>query len=148
MNKNESHSPKRKGLFLFPILLLPILYFLFTTVFPSANDSGLREETPSYHIVKEGDTLESIGLEYDLSLDTISWSNKGLDLKNLETGDRVEIPPMDGVLVTVQEGDTVESLASEYSGDAQEIADFNWLDYPYDLEVGSEIFIPYGMISE
>lgn len=149
MSKKEKTFTNRKTLLAFMgILLIPALYFLFTYVFPYSNGLGMREESPEYHVVKEGGTLEDIALRYDLSLDSIRWTNEEINFEELKSGDRVEIPPMDGVLVTVDEGDTIESLAEEYTGDAQEIADFNWLDYPYDLEVGSEIFIPYGVMPE
>jgi LysM repeat protein len=97
-----------------------------------------------YYTVKEGDTLESIALAYDLNVNTLVWAND-LDGQELVVGNELTILPMDGVLVEVRSGDTLQSIANEYSASAQEIADFNWLDAPFELEIGSKLFVPNGI---
>jgi len=62
----------------------------------------------------------------------------------IKPGDKLLIPRSNGVLVTVKSGDTIYSLAKEYSASDQAIADANWLDYPFDLSVGQQLFIPDG----
>lgn len=93
--------------------------------------------------VREGDTLESIASEYGLDVDTIKWAN-ALSSEGVSPGQILDIPPADGIEITVQEGDTLESIADDYSVSEDVIADFNWLDSPFDLEVGEELFIPGG----
>lgn len=95
------------------------------------------------YTVKPGDTVDSIANEFGLSVQTIIWANR-LSTNTVRPGQTLDIPPMDGILVTVQEGDTLQSLANEYSVEDQEITDLNWLEYPFDLEVGQELFIPIG----
>ena len=99
-----------------------------------------RREVEEY-VVKEGDTLSSIASAFYLKVNTIKVAND-MTSDDIEVGETLRIPPMDGVLVIIKEGDTLASLAEEYDTDSEVIADFNWLDYPFDLEVGTEIFIP------
>lgn len=95
------------------------------------------------YTVKEGDTLESIANAYGLDSDSIHQVN-GMVYTSVTVGQNLRIPPEDGSLVVVHEGDTLSSIAELYQVKAQKIADFNWLDYPFELEIGSEIFIPGG----
>jgi murein DD-endopeptidase MepM/ murein hydrolase activator NlpD len=101
-----------------------------------------RREIEEY-IVKTGDTLSSISVDWDVTVDTIKWANS-LSSDLVKPGQKLEIPPSDGVLVTVKKGDTLASLAKKYDASDQAIADFNWLDYPFTLVEGDKLFIPEG----
>jgi len=59
-------------------------------------------------------------------------------------GQQVVIPPIEGVVVTVQDGDTAQSLADKYHADAQAIVDFNYLRTPDQLSVGQQLIVPNG----
>jgi len=97
------------------------------------------------YIVKGGDTLSSIAANYEgLSVESILWANDMDENSYIKPGDKLLIPRSNGVLVTVKSGDTIYSLAKEYSASDQAIADANWLDYPFDLTVGQQLFIPDG----
>ncbi|HOV34849.1 MAG TPA: peptidoglycan DD-metalloendopeptidase family protein [Candidatus Dojkabacteria bacterium] len=97
------------------------------------------------YIVKGGDTLSSIAANYEgLSVESILWANDMDENSYIKPGDKLLIPRSNGVLVTVKSGDTIYSLAKEYSASDQAIADANWLDYPFDLSVGQQLFIPDG----
>jgi murein DD-endopeptidase MepM/ murein hydrolase activator NlpD len=95
------------------------------------------------YIVKTGDTLSTIAEDWDVTVDTIKWANN-LTSDLVRPGQTLDIPPSDGVLVTVKSGDTLSGLAKKYSANDQAIADFNWLDYPFTLEEGTQLFIPEG----
>ena len=95
------------------------------------------------YIVKTGDTLSTIAEDWDVAVDTIKWANN-LSSDLVKPGQTLDIPPSDGVLVTVKSGDTLSGLAKKYSANDQAIADFNWLDYPFTLEEGTLLFIPEG----
>jgi murein DD-endopeptidase MepM/ murein hydrolase activator NlpD len=95
------------------------------------------------YIVKTGDTLSTIAEDWDVAVETIKWAND-LSSDLVRPGQKLDIPPSDGVLVTVSSGDTLSGLAKKYSANEQAIADFNWLDYPFKLEKGSRLFIPEG----
>ncbi len=96
------------------------------------------------YIVKGGDTLSTIAEYYSISTESILWANSMTSKDYIKPGQTLEIPPSDGVLVTVSKGDTLSSLAKKYEANEQSIADFNWLDYPFTLETGVKLFIPDG----
>jgi len=125
------------------------------TVLPqevSASAVGLNIRTQKY-IVEEGETLQSIAEEYDISADTIRWASE--DVPELFFSDRVQagweltIPDIDGVLHKVQPGETIDKIiAQTYSANDEanrfNIIEFNNLQPPYDLISGQDIFIPDG----
>lgn len=97
------------------------------------------------YIVKGGDTLSSIAANYEgLTVESILWANDMDENSYIKPGDKLLIPRSNGVLVKVKSGDTIYSLAKEYSASDQAIADANWLDYPFELTVGQQLFIPDG----
>jgi murein DD-endopeptidase MepM/ murein hydrolase activator NlpD len=95
------------------------------------------------YIVKTGDTLSTIAEDWGVTVETVKWAND-LSSDLVRPGQKLDIPPSDGVLVTVKSGDTLSGLAEKYSANEQAIADFNWLDYPFILKEGTQLFIPEG----
>ena len=100
------------------------------------------------YVVKRGDSLASIAAAFDLNVKTIMWANNITDVNSLKLEQKLEIPPRDGVVVTIKKGDSVESLAKKYSAEAADIVDHNWLESPFTLAEGSELFIPNGIIKD
>ncbi len=96
------------------------------------------------YVVKGGDTLGTIAEYYAISTESILWANNMKSTDYIKPGQTLDIPPSDGVLVTVAKGDTLAGLAKKYNANEQSIADFNWLDYPFTLESGVQLFIPDG----
>lgn len=96
------------------------------------------------YIVKGGDTVSKIAEYFEISSDTLLWANNMDDNDFIKPGDELQVPSANGVLVKVKSGDTVASLAKKYNGNDQAIVDMNWLDAPYELEIGQEIFVPDG----
>ena len=95
------------------------------------------------YIVMNGDTLSIIGQRYGISIETIKWANN-LTSDVVKPGQELDIPPADGVLIKVAKNETLSSIAKKYNGNEQSIADFNWLDYPFTLTEGQDLFIPEG----
>lgn len=95
------------------------------------------------YIVMNGDTLSTIASKYEISIETIKWANN-LTSDLVKPGQELEIPPADGVLIKVAKNETLSTIATKYNGNEQAIADFNWLDYPFTLAEGQELFIPDG----
>ncbi len=102
------------------------------------------------YIVQNGDTLESIALEFDIvrngvpDVDTLKWANSISDEDLIKPGQELVIPPGAGVIHKVKKGDTLASVAEKYEAAEQAIADVNWLDPPYDISAGMELFVPDG----
>ncbi len=109
-----------------------------------------RDKVEAY-TVKDGDTLAKIADTYGVSVDTIKWAN---DLKsdNLNIGDTLKIPPVTGIVHTVEEGETIQSIAKKYKTDAQKIVNFPFNDFAdldtFALNVGQTLVVPDGVQPE
>ncbi len=103
---------------------------------------------PIEYTVKEGDTLSSIGDQFKVSTASIRYANNLGNVDYIKPGQTLTIPPVSGVLHTVEEGDSVRSLANKYDVAPQSIVDFNYLFYPFDLNVGDVIVVPGGSVPE
>jgi murein DD-endopeptidase MepM/ murein hydrolase activator NlpD len=96
-----------------------------------------------------GDTLASIAKKFNISVDSIKWSN---DLRNdlIKPGQLLKIPPENGVVYKVASGDTVYSIAKKYNVNAQNIVNFPMNDFAdmdtFALSIGQYLFVPGGEI--
>ncbi len=87
------------------------------TVIPDRPRRGVLEYT-----VQTGDALFTIAARFNVSPESILWSNQetlsndagNIDPHKILPGTVLLIPPVSGVLHTVKEGDTLESIASQY----------------------------------
>jgi len=100
----------------------------------------LVSRAPILHIVAQGDTLESIGKQFNLPWRDIVWSNPGLRMP-LTVGLHLKLPPVPGVVVVVKKGDTPAGLAATYGVDVSTLLGFNNLHGPQ-LTLGSVLVIP------
>ncbi|MEA3337313.1 MAG: M23 family metallopeptidase [Chloroflexota bacterium] len=81
-----------------------------------------RLEVVSY-TVQIDDTVLGIARQFGLNPNTVVWSNHD-DLSKpfvMAVGQMLDIPPVDGVLHTVEDGDTVEAVATEYDTEPEKI---------------------------
>lgn len=92
------------------------------------------------HRVKSGETLAGIAKRYKVGVSTIWWANK-LKSKSLRTGQRLTIPPVNGLVVTVRGGDTLASLAKKHKIKADSILATNELEDP-NLVIGQVLILP------
>lgn len=109
-----------------------------------------RSEVLEY-TVENGDTLESIGKKFGVSMDTIRWSNSSItSVNSIKQGQVIKIPPVTGVVHTVKSGETVYSIAKKYDVDAQVIVDFPFNtftnDETFSLAIGQSVVVPEGVI--
>ena len=100
------------------------------------------------YTVQANDNIWAIAQGFGLKAETVLWANpkveKSPDL--LSVGQRLVIPPVDGIYYTVQSGDTVEKLAKTYQTTVEKIVSFesNGLEEPYTLAVGQKVMLPDG----
>jgi len=117
-------------------------------VMNATTNTAVPKDRPRRYVeqytVKGGDSLGKIAQYYEIKVETLLWANKLTAKSVIKPGMILQVPPRDGVLVTVKKGDTLESLAKKYSADAADIVDHNWLEKPYTLAVGTELFLPNG----
>ena len=105
-----------------------------------------QREEPIDYIVVAGDTLSGVGAKFNVSVDSLEYANGFTGQTYLSPGQKLVIPPMSGLLVTVAAGDTVTTLAAKYTVAAQAIVDVNYLDEPFILRVGQKLMIPGGTV--
>ena len=72
---------------------------------------------------------------------TIWWANHLTSKDALHVGQKLVIPPVNGLVVTVQPGDTLDSLSAKYSVDATDILAINQLEDPT-LIIGQVLIMP------
>ncbi len=102
--------------------------------------TALKSHAPITYVVAQGDTLESIGRQFNLPWRDVVWSNPGLRLP-LTVGKRIKLPAEPGVVVVVKKGDTPASLAAAYGVDVNTLLGFNGIRGPQ-LALGSVLMIP------
>ncbi|HEX9074232.1 MAG TPA: M23 family metallopeptidase [Anaerolineae bacterium] len=128
----------------------------------TASASRARNDLTTYS-VQPGDTVTGIASQFGVSPDSILWANPKLEDNPdfLSLGQTLNIPPVSGVLYTVQNGDTLQKIVGKFRGDQSADAmtqavtalDFNQsrhdLQAPnYDLTVGQFLMVPSGTKAE
>jgi LysM repeat protein len=107
--------------------------------------SAAIQHTPTVHVVRDGEDLSSIATQYNVTMDSIRWSNPALtNTDRITTGQQLVIPPVVGVVVAAKPGDSAAALAAAYHVDVQQVIDFNYLRRPELLDEGQLLVIPGG----
>lgn len=98
----------------------------------------------SKYVTQDGDTITSIAAKFEVSSDSIRWSN-GLTGDIVASGKELTIPPkgVSGIVYTVKSGDTPEALADKYRANKDAIIAFNDAEVA-GLSIGQQIIIPDG----
>jgi murein DD-endopeptidase MepM/ murein hydrolase activator NlpD len=91
--------------------------------------------------VKSGDTLTGIARKFGISMMTIWWANQLTAKDELHIGQKLVIPPVDGLVVTVGPDDTLAGVASATGISATAISDYNGLVDGF-ISVGQVLIIP------
>ncbi|MEJ7804218.1 MAG: LysM peptidoglycan-binding domain-containing protein, partial [Candidatus Limnocylindria bacterium] len=99
-----------------------------------------RDLVRSY-AVKSGDTLEGIARQFGVSVMSVWWANKLKSKDDLRGGLILRIPPVNGLIVTVESNETLSRIARTYDVDQAEILAVNRLDDP-SLVVGQVLIMP------
>ena len=103
------------------------------------------------YAVQDGDTLWSIGVDHNLTLDSIRFANpdfrRNPDIL-LSIGQILRIPPVNGALHDVAAGDTVESISARWNVTPAQIRGFvpNGLTGQSQPVVGSVVVVPHGTL--
>lgn len=104
------------------------------------------------YAVRDGDTLSSIALKFDVSSDTVRWANTKVDWKKIKPGDVVNVPPVTGLVYKVRNGDTIYSISKKFETSPQGIVDFPFNTFSDDenfaLVVGQTLFVPDGIMPD
>ncbi len=100
----------------------------------------------STYVVREGDSLSAIAKMFNVTVNTIVWTN---DIKNgkVKPGDTLVILPISGIQHTVKSGDTIESITRLYKADIDEVVAYNQIEKNSKLTIGDVIIVPDGEIT-
>ncbi len=103
---------------------------------------------PIVYVVADGDTLSSIASKYGVSADAIAAAS-GIEGGGdaISINQKLLIPPVPGVLHTVQEGDTLGQVAEKYGASESDIVRANVLSEPYMLKIGQVLVVPGGSLT-
>ncbi|HEY3111045.1 MAG TPA: LysM peptidoglycan-binding domain-containing protein [Chloroflexota bacterium] len=109
-----------------------------------------RPLKPIPYEVAEGDSIVSIARRFGVSSATIVLANgiAGPAADSIRVGQKLLIPPVDGIVHKVEEGDAVKDLAARYGADTLAIIKANALPEPYMLQPGMELLIPGGKMPD
>jgi murein DD-endopeptidase MepM/ murein hydrolase activator NlpD len=94
--------------------------------------------------VQPGDSLSKIAAKFDISVESILWTNSGLRSYLIKPGQEIVILPVEGVLHEVKEEETLDSIAGLYGVNAEEIKEFNPKFQEILQAPGSRLIIPHG----
>ncbi|MSU03558.1 LysM peptidoglycan-binding domain-containing protein, partial [Tissierella pigra] len=99
-----------------------------------------------YYTVRPGDTLYSIAMMFNVSLQALMAANPGVDPNNLQVGQlicvpKTEIPCPGGVIHTVTAGETAVDIMLRYNISLTTLADANPNVDLNNLRVGQELCI-------
>lgn|GEM_PF-1042346 len=96
------------------------------------------------YTVKDGDTISSLSVKFNITSDTIMWANDITNENSIKPGAKLTILPVSGILFTGTGGDDIGELASRFQSNAALIDSFNSLDGKSPLE-GQNIVLPDGV---
>lgn len=122
------------------------LLYISTLGDPTAN---IPHRIQTYD-VKTGDSLKKIAAANNIDIDTLLYANLMVDPDTtLKAGQKLVIPPVNGMLHIVNMGDTVEKIAAKYQVDPQVILNYaqnNLAGTDVDtlLKPGQEVMVPGG----
>ncbi len=109
-----------------------------------ADEAG---EAP-YYIVQPGDTLSAIAYRFGLDMQTLADANDIRNPANLQVGQKLRIPGLEGIISgqlstrTVQFGETLTSLSRALAIPEPTLQKINHLVTPYQLFAGRSLIVP------
>jgi peptidoglycan DL-endopeptidase LytF len=99
-----------------------------------------------HYQTRPGDTAATLADKFDISVNTIIWTNNLSPDGALTPGQELVVLPVSGVLYSVQPGDDVASIAQRFQSDDASIALMNNLSPAGLPAIGTQLIIPGGRI--
>lgn len=108
-----------------------------------ATELKSRKDITNY-TAKPGDTIASVAAQFNVTSESIQWSNS-VSGNAVAAGAKLVIPPVTGIVYTVKAGDTPDSLAQKFRANKEQIIAYNDAELS-GLKVGEQIIVPNGQI--
>lgn len=107
---------------------------------------GGRDGVINY-VIQPGDSISQVANRFGVSTYTVIWANDIANSDLVAPGDVIKIPPVSGVLHTVQAGETLPALSEKFGVDLNTVLNFplNKVDNPDELIAGQVIIFPGGV---
>jgi len=96
------------------------------------------------YYTQNGDTVASIASKFNVTSDSIMWSNS-LESQTINAGQKLYIPPVNGIVYIAKSGDTPASLASKYNANEAQIIAYNDAEIS-GITPGELVIIPNGQV--
>ena len=93
------------------------------------------------HIMRSGDNVSTLAINYGLNQDTIISTNKVSNSRLLQVGKVLKIPNQDGIFHTVRPSENLNSISEKYKVEKKEIRFVNEL-FSEKVVAGTDLFIP------
>ncbi|HNZ86854.1 MAG TPA: M23 family metallopeptidase [bacterium] len=98
------------------------------------------------YVVESGDTISTIAQKFNISSQTILWSNNLSYTSLIKPGMTLKILPTTGLIHKIVRGDNLSAIAKKYQSDVDKIIEFNKLASVSDIKIGQELIIPDGVL--
>ena len=98
------------------------------------------------HAVDDGENIGSIARLYDLQTTTVLQANDLSARSLIRPGQKLVIPPVDGLIYTIKSGDTLNKISNTYKSDVDKILAMNGLDSAGSLSIGQRLILPDGKV--
>ena len=126
--------------------ILSFLLLLFLLLV-SVNPVSAQDTNGPVYIVQAGDTLSSIAVRFNVSLDDLMKANNITDPNVLAVGQQLTIPGLEGVSGVLQTevvnfGDTFRSFVRHTQVSAEMLEKLNRLVSPSELYIGATMIVP------
>ena len=96
------------------------------------------------HEVQEGETLSLIAYRYGIGVSSIRYANPSINADYLKIGQKLQIPPKDGLYVEIKSGDTLAKLMEKHKGNLDKTKEFSGITDDSELIVGEKLFVMDG----
>ena len=93
------------------------------------------------HTIESGESLSVIAVQYEVSANSIMWENNLSNANSIRTGQKLLIPPVDGIGYKVASGDNLEKIAIKYDISVESIIAQNALGTDV-IQKGQALFLP------
>jgi len=94
------------------------------------------------HTVESGETLGIIAARYGVDVKTVMWENNLANANSIRSGQKLLIPPVDGIGYKTGANDTLDKIAEKYDISADAIIAQNNLGEDALISKGQNLFLP------
>lgn len=111
----------------------------------SVPTSTPASHTPIEYVIAQNDDLQAVATRFKLASEDICGSNMQLvSDPRLKPGDKLVLPPLPGIVITVRRGESAEKISQTYQVGVDGLLDYNYLRQPTDVKEGMRLVLPGG----